>query len=133
MQNPSTLTLPSCLLISQATSLKRLEHQETLQTLYTGGTVFHIFLGERLNSWKAAAELIKKVAWNSKLPYFTLTPTFSVCPTHGYTSGEHKQCPTCGANCEVYSRVVGTCGQLTNGTMENKQNSQYAKPSTDQP
>ena len=84
-----------------------LEHQETLQTLYTGGTVFHIFLGERLNSWKAAAELIKKVAWNSKLPYFTLTPTFSVCPTHGYTSGEHKQCPTCGANCEVYSRVVG--------------------------
>ena len=84
-----------------------LEHQETLQTLYTGGTVFHIFLGERLNSWKAAAELIKKVAWNSKLPYFTLTPTFSVCPTHGYTNGEHKLCPTCGANCEVYSRVVG--------------------------
>ena len=84
-----------------------LEHQETLQTLYTGGTVFHIFLGERLNSWKAAAELIKKVAWNSKLPYFTLTPTFSVCPTHGYTSGEHKICPACGANCEVYSRVVG--------------------------
>jgi ribonucleoside-triphosphate reductase len=84
-----------------------LEHQESLQTLYTGGTVFHIFLGERLNSWKAAAELIKKVAWNSKLPYFTLTPTFSVCPTHGYTSGEHKICPTCGANSEVYSRVVG--------------------------
>ncbi|MGA2386564.1 MAG: ribonucleoside triphosphate reductase [Candidatus Bathyarchaeia archaeon] len=84
-----------------------LEHQETLQTLYTGGTVFHIFLGERLNSWKAAAELIKKVAWNSKLPYFTLTPTFSVCPTHGYTNGEHRVCPTCGANCEVYSRVVG--------------------------
>ena len=84
-----------------------LEHQETLQTLYTGGTVFHIFLGERLNSWKAAAELIKKVATNSRLPYFTLTPTFSVCPTHGYTRGEHKICPTCGANCEVYSRVVG--------------------------
>jgi ribonucleoside-triphosphate reductase len=84
-----------------------LEHQETLQTLYTGGTVFHIFLGERLNSWKAAAELIKKVSWNSKLPYFTLTPTFSICPTHGYINGEHKRCPTCGANCEVYSRVVG--------------------------
>jgi anaerobic ribonucleoside-triphosphate reductase len=84
-----------------------LEHQETLQTLYTGGTVFHIFLGERLHSWKSAAELIKKVAWNSKLPYFTLTPTFSVCPTHGYTSGEHKLCPICGATCEVYSRVVG--------------------------
>jgi len=84
-----------------------LEHQERLQTLYTGGTVFHIFLGERLYSWRAGAELIRKVAWNSHLPYFTLTPTFSICPTHGYTSGEHKQCPTCGASCEVYSRVVG--------------------------
>ncbi|MCW4029531.1 MAG: ribonucleoside triphosphate reductase [Candidatus Bathyarchaeota archaeon] len=84
-----------------------LEHQETLQSLYTGGTVFHIFLGERIHSWKAAAELIKKVSWNSKLPYFTLTPTFSVCPTHGYTSGEHRNCPVCGAKSEVYSRVVG--------------------------
>ncbi|MCL6578368.1 MAG: ribonucleoside triphosphate reductase [Candidatus Bathyarchaeota archaeon] len=84
-----------------------LEHQEQLQTLYTGGTVFHIYLGERLYSWKAAAELIRKVTWNSRLPYFTLTPTFSICPTHGYINGEHKQCPTCGTNCEVYSRVVG--------------------------
>jgi anaerobic ribonucleoside-triphosphate reductase len=84
-----------------------LEHQENLQSLYTGGTVFHIFLGERLHSWKSAAELVKKVAWNSKLPYFTLTPTFSICPTHGYTNGEHKLCPVCEANCEVYSRVVG--------------------------
>ncbi len=84
-----------------------LEHQETLQSLYTGGTVFHIFLGERLQSWKSAAELIKIVAWNSKLPYFTLTPTFSICPTHGYTTGEHKLCPVCGAPSEVYSRVVG--------------------------
>ncbi len=84
-----------------------LEHQENLQTLYTGGTVFHIFLGERLHSWKSAAELIKKVTANSRLPYFTLTPTFSVCPTHGYTSGQHKLCPVCGAQSEVYSRVVG--------------------------
>ena len=84
-----------------------LEHQESLQTLYTGGTVFHIFLGERLPSWESAAELIRKVTWNSRLPYFTLTPTFSICPTHGYTTGEHKKCPLCGANCEVYSRVVG--------------------------
>ena len=84
-----------------------LEHQESLQTLYTGGTVFHIFLGERLHSWRSAAELIRKVCGNSRLPYFTLTPTFSICPTHGYTSGEHKQCPVCGATCEVYSRVVG--------------------------
>ena len=84
-----------------------LEHQDRLQTLYTGGTVFHIFLGERLPSWKTSSELIKKVAWSSHLPYFTLTPTFSICPTHGYINGERKQCPTCGAKCEVYSRVVG--------------------------
>ena len=84
-----------------------LEHQETLQTLYTGGTNFHIFLGERLSTWKSAAELIKKVSWNTKLPYFTLTPTFSICPTHGYTTGEHKTCPVCGTRSEVYSRVVG--------------------------
>jgi ribonucleoside-triphosphate reductase len=84
-----------------------LEHQERLQTLYTGGTVFHIYLGERVHSWQAARELIKKVAWNSRMPYFTLTPTFSICPTHGYVSGEHKQCPDCGKQCEVYSRIVG--------------------------
>ena len=84
-----------------------LEHQDRLQTLYTGGTVFHTYLGERVYSWKAAAELVRKVAWNYHLPYFTLTPTFSVCSTHGYVSGEHKQCPICGAKCEVYSRVVG--------------------------
>jgi ribonucleoside-triphosphate reductase len=84
-----------------------LEHQDKLQPLYTGGTVFHIYLGERLHSWKSAAELVRKVTWNFHIPYFTLTPTFSVCPTHGYLSGEHKQCPRCGAKCEVYSRVVG--------------------------
>jgi len=84
-----------------------LEHQDKLQTLYTGGTVFHIYLGERIYSWKAAAELIEKVAWNSSLPYFTLTPTFSVCPSHGYVNGEQKVCNMCGTQCEVYSRVVG--------------------------
>ncbi|MCL2690681.1 MAG: ribonucleoside triphosphate reductase [Candidatus Bathyarchaeota archaeon] len=84
-----------------------LEHQNGLQTLYTGGTNFHIYLGERLSSWKAAAELVKKVAENTNIPYFTLTPTFSICPNHGYTTGEHKHCPTCGAYSEVYSRVVG--------------------------
>jgi anaerobic ribonucleoside-triphosphate reductase len=91
----------------QGDLFEALENQENLQTLYTGGTVFHIFMGERLHSWKSAAELIKKVSCNSRLPYFTLTPTFSICPNHGYTSGEHKQCPVCGSNCEVYSRVVG--------------------------
>jgi ribonucleoside-triphosphate reductase len=84
-----------------------LEHQQRLQTLYTGGTVFHIYLGERLHSWESAAEIIRRVAWNSQLPYFTLTPTFSICPTHGYINGEHKECPICQAKCEVYSRVVG--------------------------
>jgi len=84
-----------------------LEHQDKLQTLYTGGTVFHIFLGERIYSWKAAAELVKKVAYNSHLPYYTLTPTFSICPSHGYLSGEKRVCPYCGSRCEVYSRIVG--------------------------
>jgi len=84
-----------------------LEHQDKLQPLYTGGTVFHIFLGERLYSWESAAMLAKKVTHNYRIPYFTLTPTFSICPTHGYMSGEHKVCPKCGARCEVYSRVVG--------------------------
>jgi ribonucleoside-triphosphate reductase len=84
-----------------------LEHQEKLQTLYTGGTVFHIYLGERLHSWKSAAEIIRRITWNSQLPYFTITPTFSICQTHGYINGEHNECPTCRAKCEVYSRVVG--------------------------
>ncbi|MCS7120829.1 MAG: ribonucleoside triphosphate reductase [Nitrososphaerota archaeon] len=84
-----------------------LEHQECLQPLYTGGTVFHIFLGERLYSWRLAAEIVKRVAYTTRIPYFTLTPTFSICQTHGYISGEHKVCPTCGVRCEVYSRVVG--------------------------
>jgi ribonucleoside-triphosphate reductase len=84
-----------------------LEHQDNLQTLYTGGTVFHIFLGERIYSWKAAAELVKKVAHTAHLPYYSLTPTFSICATHGYLKGEQKVCPQCGAKCEVYSRIVG--------------------------
>ena len=84
-----------------------LEHQNNLQPLYTGGTVFHTFLGEKLHSWKAAANLIKKMAENTNMPYFTLTPTFSICPTHGYITGEAFTCPTCASECEVYSRVVG--------------------------
>jgi len=84
-----------------------LEHQNNLQPLYTGGTVFHTFLGEKLHSWRAAANLIRKMAENTNIPYFTLTPTFSICPTHGYITGEAYTCPTCASECEVYSRVVG--------------------------
>ena len=69
--------------------------------------MFHIFLGERIFSWKSAAELVKKVSYVAHVPYYTLTPTFSICESHGYISGEHKTCPQCGAKCEVYSRIVG--------------------------
>ncbi len=82
-------------------------NQDKLQTMYTGGTVFHIFLGERVPSWKATARLVKQVTENFHIPYITITPTFSICPTHGYVDGEHRECPSCGAKCEVYSRVVG--------------------------
>lgn len=84
-----------------------LEHQDELQTKYTGGTVLHLFLGERVTDWKACRNFVRKVAEMNRLPYFTITPTFSVCPTHGYISGEVHQCPTCQVDCEVWSRVVG--------------------------
>jgi len=81
--------------------------QDELQCKYTGGTVFHGFLGERMSSGASTKELVKKIATNYKLPYFTITPTFSVCRTHGYIAGEHFECPKCGEDAEVYSRVVG--------------------------
>ena len=84
-----------------------LDIQDELQTLYTSGTVFHAFLGEKLPSWKAAANLVRKVAENYKLPYYTLSPTYSVCQDHGYIVGEHFNCPTCGERAEVYSRITG--------------------------
>ncbi len=84
-----------------------LDIQDELQTLYTSGTVFHAFLGEKLPDWKAAAALVKKVAENYKLPYYTLSPTYSVCKEHGYLAGEQKTCPHCGAVTEVYSRITG--------------------------
>jgi len=87
--------------------IEALEHQEELQTLYTGGTVFHIFLGERMSSGEAAKRLLKKIAYNSRIPYITITPTYSICPDHGYLKGEHPNCPDCGKNAEIYSRVVG--------------------------
>ncbi len=84
-----------------------LDIQDELQTLYTSGTVFHAFLGEKLPSWKAAANLVRKIAENYKLPYYTLSPTYSVCKTHGYITGEHFTCPECGGATEVYSRITG--------------------------
>jgi len=87
--------------------LAALEHQDGLQARYTGGTVLHLFLGERLKDWNVCARFVRKVAESFSLPYFTLTPTFSVCPSHGHLPGETPECPACGARCEVWSRVVG--------------------------
>jgi ribonucleoside-triphosphate reductase len=102
-----------------------LDLQDALQSRYTGGTVLHCFIGERLSDWRNAAELIKKVFATHSLPYFSLTPTFSICNRHGYVEGEHAYCPKCDAEagwtkgiqtpetearrnrCEIYSRIVG--------------------------
>lgn len=99
---------------------KALELQDELQTRYTGGTVLHLFLGEKISDPNAAKNLVKKVFEKFHLPYITLTPTFSICPTHGYIAGEHFECPQCAIKqpCEVYSRVVGyirPVGQWNNG------------------
>ena len=84
-----------------------LDIQDRMQTLYTSGTVFHVFLGEKLPTWKAAAEIVRKIAENYEMPYYTLSPTYSVCPDHGYITGEVYKCPTCGKTTEVYSRITG--------------------------
>lgn len=84
-----------------------LDIQDELQTLYTSGTVFHAFLGEKLPDWKAAANLVKTIAENYKLPYYTMSPTYSICKEHGYLSGEQSTCPHCGAPTEIYSRITG--------------------------
>lgn len=84
-----------------------LDKEDDLQTLYTSGTVFHAFLGEKLPDWQSAAGLVKKIASNYKLPYFTLSPTYSICREHGYLNGEQYTCPYCGKKTEVYSRITG--------------------------
>lgn len=84
-----------------------LDIQDELQTLYTSGTVFHAFLGERLQDWKSAANLVKKIAEHYHLPYYTLSPIYSVCKNHGYIKGEAKKCPKCGEEAEIYSRITG--------------------------
>lgn len=84
-----------------------LDIQDELQTLYTSGTVFHAFLGEKLPDWKAAADLVRTIAENYRLPYYTMSPTYSICSEHGYLTGEQKVCPKCGKTTEVYSRITG--------------------------
>lgn len=84
-----------------------LDHQDELQTKYTGGTIVHLFIGEAITDIKALKSLVKKICHGYSLPYFTITPTFSVCPEHGYQAGEHLKCENCGADNEVYSRIVG--------------------------
>ena len=93
---------------------KALDIQDELQTLYTSGTVFHVFLGERIPDWKACASLVKKIAENYRLPYYTMSPTYSVCRNHGYIVGEVKKCPTCGEATEIYSRITGYYRPINN-------------------
>jgi ribonucleoside-triphosphate reductase len=88
-------------------AIEAIEHQNEIQPLYTGGTMFHTFLGEKLADGESCKRLVKKIAYNTRLPYFSITPTFSICNTHGYISGEHFECPECGSETDVYSRVVG--------------------------
>ena len=84
-----------------------LDMQDELHTLYTSGTVFHTYLGEKLPSWKSAANLVRTIAENYRLPYYSISPTYSVCKNHGYLAGEQFICPECGEKTEVYSRITG--------------------------
>lgn len=106
-----------------------LDVQDELQTLYTSGTVFHAFLGERLSDWSSAAKLVRKIAENYKLPYYTLSPTYSVCKNHGYLTGEQFECPICHGKAEVYSRITGYYRPVQNWndgkTQEYKQRKNY--------
>ena len=87
--------------------IEAIEHQNDIQPLYTGGTMFHTFLGERMIDGEACKRLVRKIAYNTRLPYFSITPTFSVCKDHGYIKGEVYKCEECGKDTEVFSRIVG--------------------------
>ena len=112
-----------------------LDMQDELHTLYTSGTVFHAFLGEKLPDWKAAANLVRKIAENYRLPYYSISPTYSVCKNHGYIAGEHFECPECGENAEVYSRITGYFRPVQNWndgkTQEYKERKVYSMASSD--
>lgn len=108
-----------------------LEKQDQIQTKYTGGTVIHFFLGERISDQTVVPGLIQKICQRYQLPYFTLSPTFSICPEHGYLSGEQPKCPKCGATCEVYARIVGYLRPTFNwnaGKIEEFKNRAKIKP-----
>ena len=106
-----------------------LDIQDELQTLYTSGTVFHAFLGEKLPDWKAAAKLVRTIAENYKLPYYTMSPTYSICKNHGYLAGEQHTCPECGSKTEIYSRITGYYRPVQNWndgkTQEYKNRTEY--------
>ena len=106
-ERPIIPTAPTFRYAYTADVFDALDIQDELQTLYTSGTVFHAFLGEKLPDWKAAAKLVRTIAENYKLPYYTLSPTYSICREHGYLNGEHFTCPVCGEKAEVYSRITG--------------------------
>ena len=112
-----------------------LDMQDELHTLYTSGTVFHAFLGEKLPDWKAAANLVRKISENYRLPYYSISPTYSVCKDHGYIAGEHFECPECGQNAEVYSRITGYYRPVQNWndgkTQEYKERKVYNMNSSD--
>jgi len=110
-----------------------LDIQDELQTLYTSGTVFHAFLGEKLPDWKAAADFVKTIALNYKLPYYTMSPIYSICKEHGYLAGEVKKCPHCGAQTEVYSRITGYYRPVQNwndGKLQEYENRKLYNPTT---
>lgn len=111
-----------------------LDIQDKLQTLYTSGTVFHTFLGEKLPDWKAAASLVKKIAENYEIPYYTLSPTYSVCSEHGYIAGEVYECPVCKRKTEIYSRITGYYRPVQNWNVgkaeEFKERKEYDIPSS---
>ena len=110
-----------------------LDIQDELQTLYTSGTVFHAFLGERLPNWKSAMKLVRTIAENYRLPYYTMSPTYSVCPEHGYIKGEVYECPKCRKSTEVYSRITGYYRPIKNwndGKMQEWKERKEYTPST---
>lgn len=114
-----------------------LDIEDRFQTLYTSGTVFHAFLGQRLPDWESCMKLVRKIAENYKLPYYTISPTYSVCEDHGYLSGEQWKCPICGKEAEVYSRITGYYRPVKNWnagkTQEFKQRKTYEISESQQP